>query len=81
VRAILNKEEDPHPAISRKRERVRKGRADEDWNGRRRAPLLPLAGEGWDEGLLLVSGIGPAKKRALILPPSPRNGRMETSIA
>ncbi|MEA3032170.1 MAG: tRNA pseudouridine55 synthase [Sphingomonadales bacterium] len=38
--------EDPHPALSRKRERGKEGEV------RAGAPLLPLVGEGWDEGLL-----------------------------
>jgi tRNA pseudouridine55 synthase len=42
----VKEEEDPHPAFSRERER---GEEDEKGAGR---PLLPLAGEGWDEGLL-----------------------------
>jgi tRNA pseudouridine55 synthase len=36
---------DPHPALSRERER-------EEGEARAGVPLLPLAGEGWDEGLL-----------------------------
>jgi len=45
------KEEDPHPALPRKRERVKR----RDSSG---LPLLPLAGEGLDEGLLLFSSAG-----------------------
>ena len=37
------KKEGPHPTLSRKRERMKETRVG--------APLLPLAGEGWDEGL------------------------------
>jgi hypothetical protein len=39
---VHRKKEDPHPALSRKRERGKRNAG---------APLLPLAGEGWDEGL------------------------------
>ena len=42
-------EEDPHPTLSRKRERANVARASNE------CLLLPLAGEGWDEGLLLTS--------------------------
>jgi len=41
----VKKEEDPHPTLSRKRERGKR-------ETRAGAPLFPLAGEGWDEGLL-----------------------------
>jgi tRNA pseudouridine55 synthase len=52
----VKKEEDPHPALSRERER-----GEEEQEARAGAPLLPLAGEGRDEGLLpsitLVAGV------------------------
>ena len=48
VHELAVKEEDPHPTLSRKRERAR---------GAPGSPLLPLAGEGWDEGLLLLSSV------------------------
>ncbi|HEX2764704.1 MAG TPA: tRNA pseudouridine(55) synthase TruB [Allosphingosinicella sp.] len=43
---LKEEEEDPRPALSRGRERRRE---NESSTG---GPLLPLAGEGWDEGLL-----------------------------
>jgi tRNA pseudouridine55 synthase len=45
VHGLAVKAEDPHPALSRERER---GKGET----RAGAPLLPPAGEGWDEGLL-----------------------------
>ena len=45
VQSLEVKKEDPHPALSRARERGKGGTGAG-------APLLPLAGEGWDEGLL-----------------------------
>jgi tRNA pseudouridine55 synthase len=47
VHRLEVRKEGPHPALSRERERGEETHAG--------VPLLPLAGEGWDEGLLLSS--------------------------
>jgi tRNA pseudouridine55 synthase len=54
VHELKVKKEDPHPALSRKREREEDEDVEEE-EARAGAPLLPLAGEGRDEGLLLPS--------------------------
>ncbi|MDB5693905.1 MAG: truB [Alphaproteobacteria bacterium] len=66
VHSLEVKKEGSHPALSRERERGKETRAG--------ALLLPLAGEGWDEGLLPSIPIDRRRKKTLTQP-SPARGR------